>query len=163
MKEYLYRNDLYKSLMVASKIALGKQSNYDIIYDCDLTAKPIKGGIDFLGYKYHKSGVVKNGVIYYRCAKIRTLQCPATLQVEGDIYRTNKKEHNHPPKIKVDAFVGKKLSYNGYYFYRHGKTMNKIHWRCSTLSCSVRLHTNYSGKFISIRGEHKHLPKEDNR
>lgn len=139
------------------------------------------GGLVHDGYPFHKSGVLKNGIAYYRCAQKRRYRCPATININVDgTIKTNKLKHNHPPrKTKVSLFagqtfnyskwpmkfkvtnciiLGKKIEYNGCIFYKHSEAVNKIHWRCyqSALQCPVRLHTDAVGTILYVRAEHNH-------
>lgn len=54
-----------------------------------------------MGYAFHKSGVQKNGIVYYRCSQNRVTHCKTTLNVDrNDKIRLNNVAHNHPPKQK---------------------------------------------------------------
>jgi hypothetical protein len=54
------------------------------------------GGITHNGYNFHKSGVMKKGITYYRCAQKRKFQCKSTLNIDqlGAIH-ANHIQHNH--------------------------------------------------------------------
>lgn len=68
------------------------------------------GGVRYKKYVYHKSGVVKNGVIYYRCSQKRSLKCRATLNIsENGVIKCNNKPHNHNPKPKSNSLLQGKL------------------------------------------------------
>lgn len=117
---------------------------------------------------YHKCGMVRNNITYYRCARTREFGCKATLKItiSGQI-TTNNVQHNHPPKDRsVECNLKrKKIIYAGHTFYKHTQTAQKIHWRCSkfrTSQCIVRLHTDKDGAIRSIRGSHNHPPDTKN-
>lgn len=116
------------------------------------------------GHFYHKCGVSRGAITYYRCARTRAFSCKATLKVNkcGQI-TDNGVPHNHEPKTPMAAnnksMARTKLIYNENSFYRHSETGRKIHWRCSSFrltQCIVRLHTDNSGHIQLIRGKHNH-------
>lgn len=114
------------------------------------------------GHSYHKCGVSRGAITYYRCAQTRSFSCKATLKVDtSGTITDNGVVHNHEPKTPAAAnsLARKKLINNGNSFYRHSETGIKIHWRCSSFrltQCMVRLHTDYSGNMLLIRGKHNH-------
>lgn len=128
-----------------------------------------------MGYLYHKSGPVRRGVVYYRCSKMRLLKCKATLSLNsstGVIRLGAQHQHNHPPTPAAgqrqnvgpvltdeDPFQGKKMMYQGFYFYRNGASERRLYWRCAnsnTLGCNMRLHTDRQGQMVEVK--HQHLP-----
>jgi len=60
-------------------------------------------------YLFHKSGVVKRGKTYYRCAQKRVSKCKAALNIDANNFvRYNNIKHNHQPKAKnVSKLSGK--------------------------------------------------------
>lgn len=114
------------------------------------------------GHFYHKCGVSRGAMTYFRCSQTRTFSCKATLKVDkSGTITDNGVAHNHEPKAPTAAnsLARKKLIYNGNSFYRHSETGRKIHWRCSSFrltQCMVRLHTDNSGNMQLIRGKHNH-------
>lgn len=72
------------------------------------------GGIIHDGYPFHKSGVLKNGIVYYRCAQKRRYKCPATININAvGTIKTNGLKHNHPPrKTKVSLLAGQFILFN---------------------------------------------------
>lgn len=60
------------------------------------------GGVDYKGYRFHKSGVQVNGLLYYRCSNKRRTKCKVTLTVDqnGVMRSNNDHLHNHPPKMR---------------------------------------------------------------
>lgn len=60
--------------------------------------------------------------------------------------------------LQKTFFLGKKLVYKGFSFYKHSIATNKIHWRCcqSSFQCPVRLHTDASGSILFVRANHNH-------
>lgn len=66
------------------------------------------GGIVYKNYQFHKSGVVKRGVVYYRCAQKRRYKCKATININSlGVIKPNVYEHNHQPKPKPSTlFAG---------------------------------------------------------
>lgn len=78
------------------------------------------GGLVHNGYPFHKSGVMKNGIAYYRCAQKRRYKCPATININtvGTI-KTNGLKHNHlPRKTKVSLFAGQITLFNSYFLMK---------------------------------------------
>lgn len=66
------------------------------------------GGHMHDGYHFHKSGVVKNGIVYYRCAQKRRYKCRSSINIDqyGAI-KSNAIHHNHPPREKkTSLFAG---------------------------------------------------------
>lgn len=49
------------------------------------------------GYWFHKTGVVRKAITYYRCVSHSKTQCTASLKLleTGDVF-SNIKQHNHP-------------------------------------------------------------------
>lgn len=114
------------------------------------------------GHFYHKCGVSRGPITYYRCSQTRMFSCKSTLKVSdsGSITH-NAIAHNHEPKTQttVNRMARKKLIYDRNSFYKHSETGRKIHWRCSSFrltQCMVRLHTDNSGNMQLIRGKHNH-------
>lgn len=69
------------------------------------------GGVDYNGYRFHKSGVQLNGLLYYRCSNKRISKCKVTLTVDQDgmIQSNNAHMHNHPPKIRNTSSMSGKV------------------------------------------------------
>ncbi|XP_055704377.1 modifier of mdg4-like isoform X2 [Phlebotomus papatasi] len=108
-------------------------------------------GLKIDGHLYHKSGVVKNGITYYRCARSRTDGCPVTVNVDalGNVH-TNIFPHNHS---KDDRTNGMMAVYRGFSFYRHMTAQNeRIYWRCTNFNagCAARIHTDTKGNLVSV-------------
>lgn len=114
------------------------------------------------GYTYHRCGMQRNNSIYYRCSQRRKYDCRASLQTKPNGIINTANGHNHPVEmqnINEGPLKRTKIIYDGYAFYRHVRTANKIHWRCikyNLLQCTVRLHTDTNGKIQNIRGTHNH-------
>ncbi|XP_059611342.1 modifier of mdg4-like isoform X2 [Phlebotomus argentipes] len=104
------------------------------------------------GFFFHKSGVVKNGVTYYRCSRKKTNGCPATINVDksGNVH-SNGSPHNHD----AEGNSGIKAVYKGHTFYRHAKHGPRMYWRCSNvnLPCQARLHTD-KGVLVNLHSIH---------
>ncbi|KAL9693052.1 hypothetical protein quinque_012337 [Culex quinquefasciatus] len=118
------------------------------------------------GFHYHKSGPVRRGITWYRCALMRRLKCKASLSVglAGDVH-LGKHGHNHAatkPATTTDLptaamFTGKKLVFQGRDLYRHGSSEQRLYWRCAGAKaggCNFRLHTDYYGRMVQVKNEH---------
>lgn len=141
-----------------SKIVKASEGTNVQYHDIDMQF----GTINYKNYIFHKCGVVRNNIAYYRCASKRKFGCKATIKVDkNEMITANDVPHNHVPKIPnpISSFVRKKLIYGGNSFYKHTETERKTHWRCSSFrltQCIVRLHTDNSGNIQLIRGTHNH-------
>lgn len=55
------------------------------------------GGFCDGGHWFHKTGVARRGVTYYRCVSHSKSQCPASLKLlESGEVLSNEQQHNHP-------------------------------------------------------------------
>ncbi|KAL1380389.1 hypothetical protein pipiens_014241 [Culex pipiens pipiens] len=116
------------------------------------------------GFHYHKSGPVRRGITWYRCALMRRLKCKASLSVglAGDVH-LGKHGHNHAATKPATTttttamFTGKKLVFQGRDLYRHGSSEQRLYWRCAsakTSGCNFRLHTDYYGRMVQVKNDH---------
>lgn len=68
----------------------------------DLIVEDVNPGrLTYKNYVFHKSGIVKSGIAYYRCAQMRSHKCHVTLNIdENGTIKCNQLPHNHSPKKK---------------------------------------------------------------
>lgn len=58
------------------------------------------GGFCDGGFWFHKTGVSRNGITYYRCVSYAKSQCPASLKLlESGEVLSNEKPHNHTKPV----------------------------------------------------------------